>query len=89
MGALEQIRNDMAHREQGRARVERVACPAMNIDFAAGRFVLFKNRNARARLCETNGGGESAESCADDDNFFVLHFVASRRASPLIINLPL
>jgi hypothetical protein len=58
----------------------------MKIDFAAGRLVLFENDNTCARLCETNGGGKSAESCADDNNFCSSR---SRRASPLLLNLPL
>ncbi len=48
----------------------------MYVDFAAGRWVLLQNGNVRARACETNSGGESAEASANDDNFFICHFAA-------------
>lgn len=67
-----QVAEHLRHGEDGRPGAPRKTVTAPFLQLAAGRIVLLPHLDGVARAREANGGGESAQACADNKNPFQL-----------------
>jgi hypothetical protein len=72
-GAFEQALEEVGQGEDGGAEVEGVSGLLEHVEFAADLGVFLVDGDVVSLLGERDGGGDSAEAGADDDDFFRVH----------------